>query len=1332
MSSLSKAAYTLAVLLLLLCSVPLNAQQDPGGRPENGVRSGDAVFFTAFTPAHGEALWRTDGTQAGTWLVADPVPAPAVNDIGVLADFGGSLLFTVRIGETTELWRSDGGHSWSRVLRFGSSPITWMRAVGGRVFLLYGDNKMMQLWVTDGTTAGTRHVRTFSEASTPVVASRSIYFNGKAYRAGRGLWRSDGTVEGTTLLGEFSYTTLATFHDYVLYERNRQLVRDGGGEAPQVLGAVDTLNVSPGAEVFYFRDSSDSARGRFWRSDGTVAGTKKLLNGAGSPVAVVRDRLLFYSSSTHFSINELDVPVALFNGAFILDSPIFWGDRLVFEHQGRLFVTDGTVTGTRLLVPAELGLVPRPLAVLGERLLFSGNDGFHGRELWAYDARSGEVALVRNLVVEAAIEGRVIDASTGEPARGRVVVANRSLPLDAEGRFRGEGFAPGTYFVRTANTSSLIDELRGSGACPPCPSQAAAWVSLNEGMTTRVDFALARGAALQGRVTHARTGAPVGNATVAVVRSGEPVSFAGSVVTDADGRWALPNGAPPGTYFVDVHATPGFLTKRSEVFTVSGTESRTIDVQLTAETIITGTVRSAVTGEPLDGADVSARSAPGLEWTGRTSADGSFRFHVQPGTYAVKASRYSFEPHTAEVRVGAEQTVTVDLLLEPGATIRGRVVDLRTGKPIPGALVAAARPSFPYDRIYATADAQGRFSIKNVPRGHSYRLDAQAAGYRVTLWPADPCDFSYLALCQFWTAVEVKADDAVVELPEDLRMYPASIVRGRVTSAAGAPLPGVYVTFYSAEGRWVKQVFTNAAGLYEAELYPGGFRIVFHGSSLSTFLYGVGTCTGNDCLQSRGKVLTLSPETAVSVDAVLLERPVVKGRVFDSRTGEALRSATVSLGGGLVLTTGREGQPWELVLSAPANVTATAVIAGYVSGSSGPLFVDWDERKTLDIYLDPLTTVSGRVTDAVTGAPMNLVDVGVIDRNGEVVGAARTDRDGRYTAAFSTMKECYVFAFERIGMTQKQFWRGVTCDDCRLPPAGATPLRSTTPLTGIDFALSAPAVTVNFSFTLDGTPLAGAGVELFAPGKPHSVRPEATSNADGKLTLAVPAGAYHVRSWNTLGLVDVLPGGISCAAPCDVSAGGLLNVLPGSSPEMTLALRRAGASELVPRAGMRQGGERATLHGAGFRPGVRVLFGGTDAAVLGVTDTQVELRVPSAGVPGKVEVAVIHHDGTREGLPGGYHYGERCAPFYPEVVQIRDGAFVTLQLRMNGVTPRAIRWYDEGPGAPLLTRLGEGSALIVPLDRAGRHVYGVRVITDCHDVQLAVPVEPMLRRRPAN
>ena len=137
------------------------------GSPERDTDG--TLFFAAFDPKHGEELWKSDGTEAGTVLVKDINPGPASSSPGGFANIGGTVFFSALdplVGD--ELWKTDGtpegtvlvadispgpGSSCSSA---GSSCPGRLINVNGTLFFFakepaHGD----ELWKSDGTAAGT-------------------------------------------------------------------------------------------------------------------------------------------------------------------------------------------------------------------------------------------------------------------------------------------------------------------------------------------------------------------------------------------------------------------------------------------------------------------------------------------------------------------------------------------------------------------------------------------------------------------------------------------------------------------------------------------------------------------------------------------------------------------------------------------------------------------------------------------------------------------------------------------------------------------------------------------------------------------------------------------------------------------------------------------------------------------------------------------------------------------------------------------------------------------------------------------------------------------------
>src|SRR4029453_16664001 len=76
---------SLALVMATLLAIPRPAQaqlarrvkdinttaSSAGSNPSSGLQIGNITYFAANDGVNGTELWRTDGTQAGTWLVKD-------------------------------------------------------------------------------------------------------------------------------------------------------------------------------------------------------------------------------------------------------------------------------------------------------------------------------------------------------------------------------------------------------------------------------------------------------------------------------------------------------------------------------------------------------------------------------------------------------------------------------------------------------------------------------------------------------------------------------------------------------------------------------------------------------------------------------------------------------------------------------------------------------------------------------------------------------------------------------------------------------------------------------------------------------------------------------------------------------------------------------------------------------------------------------------------------------------------------------------------------------------------------------------------------------------
>ncbi len=176
----------------------------------NPVGLGKWVYFWGFDPNTGKAaLWRTDGTKAGTAPFFFPF-GPGGSQLCAMGDF---LYFEGQDPwHGKEPWISDGTPQGTRILKdinpgYASGGVFFPCVAGDRLFFAAeGPHHGRELWVTDGTAAGTRMVKDIRVpgSSYPqwitAIGSRKVVFSAKANASGFETWVSDGTAAGTRLV----------------------------------------------------------------------------------------------------------------------------------------------------------------------------------------------------------------------------------------------------------------------------------------------------------------------------------------------------------------------------------------------------------------------------------------------------------------------------------------------------------------------------------------------------------------------------------------------------------------------------------------------------------------------------------------------------------------------------------------------------------------------------------------------------------------------------------------------------------------------------------------------------------------------------------------------------------------------------------------------------------------------------------------------------------------------------------------------------------------------------------------------------------------------------
>jgi ELWxxDGT repeat protein len=382
-----------------------------------------AIFSTSDNYGEDRALYRTDGSDAGTFLLASSGMGKVVWN---------NRIWFIETDSTSSIWSSDG--TVAGTLSAGI-PLPATLLIPGPHHLYFLSNG--KLWRTDGTPGNAVKISDLSlafvtnqgfgdEAPFSAIIGEAVFFAASANGGPFQMWRADGggAVALTTPASVDYATEPVTVGDHLYFISGGGLWRSDGTSGGTVRIQTDTaINITgyaprlltSGSFVYFVGDDGRGAR--LWRTDGSQAGTVFLamsLPGAAStfnaePIARLDNGTMIFLGPSLPSSGNSGLGIWAFDGTnttFLAGAPAgntsrqatVAGAYAMFGTGAELWRTDGTIGGTFSLgaLHGSDAYHNWPMTAVGAAVFFGAAGDNHGYELWKTDGQSA--TFVKDLV----------------------------------------------------------------------------------------------------------------------------------------------------------------------------------------------------------------------------------------------------------------------------------------------------------------------------------------------------------------------------------------------------------------------------------------------------------------------------------------------------------------------------------------------------------------------------------------------------------------------------------------------------------------------------------------------------------------------------------------------------------------------------------------------------------------------------------------------------------------------------------------------------------------------------------------------------------------------
>jgi hypothetical protein len=495
----------------------------------------------------------------------------------------------------------------------------------------------------------------------------------------------------------------------------------------------------------------------------------------------------------------------------------------------------------------------------------------------------------------------------------------KSAVSAGDGTFVVAGLPTGSYYA-FASATNYIDQGFSGVQCAPCSLNSGTPIAITVGATTgNIDFALAMGGSLTGRVTAAGSGVNLASVSVSVYSQGGVAVK--TATSGADGTYTV-TGLPAGNYYArtfvnsenyadqlynGLPCTACNVTSGTLIVVTAGATTGNINFALNPGGSIAGRVTDAISHANLASVVVQVYNSAGTPVKGiATAVDGTFtaaglsagsyylRTFAPGGTNYVDVLYNSIYCLSCSVTTGTPVVVTaggvtanINFALTQGGTITGRIADAGTNANLASVQVTVYSPSgTSVKNVFSGAD--GIYTAAGLPPGTYYARTFVASGvnYVDQLYSGQLC-----LTCAVTSGTPITVNPGATTANVNFALSQGGAISGRVTEAAtNAPLMSVTVQIFSAGGSFVKASTPAIDGTYTIYGLPPGtyFAVAFPFNGGPTYvgkLFDTPPCF--DCTVTSGTPITVAVGATTGNINFALSLAVPDGYEVDNAAGQS-------------------------------------------------------------------------------------------------------------------------------------------------------------------------------------------------------------------------------------------------------------------------------------------------------------------------------------------------------------------------------------------------------------------------------------------------------------